>query len=150
MVWAVMKLIITILSVLMFSLSAFADNVTDLRPAIKEAADANGIDPVLMEAIIRHESAHATSKAARSKNNLAGIMGRRGQRSYGSKEECVADLGRILAKYKARGRVTTAQIGRVYCTTGGWSRYIDSYMKAIRSGKYGNVDLYSQPAAAAE
>lgn len=116
---------------------AAADVVADMRPVINEVAAANGVDPVLMEAIIRHESAHATSKAARTRNNLAGIMGRRGQRRYETKECCVRDLGRILGNYKARGRVTTAQIGRVYCTTRGWARYINRYMNDIRAGRYG-------------
>ncbi len=135
-----MKCIMTMLTCLLMVAVAFADAVTDLRPTIREAAAANGIDPVLMEAIIRHESAHATSKAARNKNNLAGIMGRRGQRRYESKEECVHDLGRLLGKYKAKGRVTVAQIGRVYCQNGSpWAKYINLYMRQIRAGKWGDL-----------
>ena len=141
-----MRLVLTIISALALSTAAFSDVVEELRPAIKAAADENGIDPVLIEAIIRHESGHATSHAARHKNNLAGIMGRRGQRTYQTKEECVADLGRILAKYKARGRVTTAQIGRVYCTVGGWARQVNSHMAAIRSGRHGSLEIYGLPA----
>ena len=136
-----MKSIVTMLTCLLMVWSvATADTVTDLRPTIREAAAANGVDPVLMEAIIRHESAHATSSAARKKNNLAGIMGRKGQRRYESKEECVHDLGRLLGKYKAKGRVTVAQIGRVYCQSGSpWANYINSYMKQIKAGKWGDL-----------
>ncbi len=136
-----MKSIVTMLTCLLMVWSvATADTVTDLRPTIREAAAANGVDPVLMEAIIRHESAHATSSAARKKNNLAGIMGRKGQRRYESKEECVHDLGRLLGKYKAKGRVTVAQIGRVYCQSGSpWASYINSYMKQIKAGKWGDL-----------
>ena len=78
----------TILTGLMMVLTAHSEIVTALRPAIREAAANNGVDPVLMEAIMRHESANATSSAARKKNNLAGIMGRRGQRRYATKEAC--------------------------------------------------------------
>ena len=136
-----MKSIVTMLTCLLMVWSvATADTVTDLRPTIREAAAANGVDPVLMEAIIRHESAHATSSAARKKNNLAGIMGRKGQRRYESKEECVHDLGRLLGKYKAKGRVTVAQIGRVYCQSGSpWANYINSYVKQIKAGKWGDL-----------
>lgn len=123
---------------------ANADMVSDLRPAIKAAAEQNGVDPVLMEAIIRLESGHATSVAARTKNNLAGIMGRKGQRSYASKEECVQHLGRILGSYKARGRVTVAQIGRAYSTSRGvWASRVTNFITLIRSGRYGDISVYT-------
>lgn len=144
-----MRVTITILTSLMLVMGAFAgepDMVTALRPAIREAAAAHGVDPVLMEAIIRLESGHATSHAARRKNNLAGIMGRRGQRSYASKEECVKDLARILGKYKARGRVSVAQIARSYCASHGkWTRGVTANMKDIRNGRWGNEHIEDAP-----
>ena len=136
-----MKLTITILTGLMLTWGAVADQVANLRPAINEAAAAHGVDPVLMEAIIRLESGNATSKAARKKNNLAGIMGRRGQRTYASKEDCVKDLARILGNYKAKGRVTVSQISRTYCTSGAkWVRGVNSYMGQIRKGRWGALE----------
>ena len=93
-----MRSILIILTGFMLVWGAMADNVTALRPAINDAAKEHDVDPVLMEAIIRHESAKATSSAARRKNNLAGIMGKKGQRKYESKEACVQDLARLLAK----------------------------------------------------
>lgn len=139
-----MKGILTSLICLFAVMAASADVVSDLRPAINEAAVKNGIDPVLMEAIIRHESGNATSHAARTKNNLAGIMGRKGQRRYASKEECISHLGTILAKYKAKGRVTVAQIGRVYCATRApWASKVTFFMNQIRSGRWGDISAYS-------
>ncbi len=133
-----MKYILTMTTCLLMAMGAAASEVVALRPAIKEAAAAHGVDPVLVEAIIRHESAHATSKAARSKNNLAGIMGRRGQRRYETKEECVKDLARILGNYKAKGRETPTQISRVYCESRGpWVRNVTLYMRQIQEGKWG-------------
>ncbi len=142
-----MRRILTVVAaVVLGGVVAVADVVSDLRPAIRDAARQNGVDPVLMEAIIRHESANATSRAARTKNNLAGIMGRRGQRAYSSKEECVKHLGSILAKYRARGRVTVAQIGRVYCQTRSpWAANVRSFMSRIRAGRWGDVSIYHQP-----
>ena len=142
-----MRYFLTILTLCFAMLgTSFADTVTDLRPVINEAAAANGVDPVLVEAIIRYESAHATSHAAVKKNNLAGIMGRRGQRRYESKEDCVRDLARILGEYKAKGRVTLTQISRTYCASGGeWVSIVSHNMRAIRAGKWGEV-----PYAAAE
>lgn len=137
-----MRSFLTILTLCFAMLgTSFADTVTDLRPVINEAAAANGVDPVLVEAIIRYESAHATSHAAVKKNNLAGIMGRRGQRRYESKEDCVRDLARILGEYKAKGRVTVAQIGRIYCTSGDpWARSVSANMNSIRNGKWGALE----------
>ena len=131
----------TIIAGWMMTWGVVADQVSDLRPAIKEAAAEHGVDPVLVEAIIRHESANATSHAARKKNNLAGIMGRKGQRRYECKEDCVKDLARILGGYKAKGRVTVQQISRMYCKSHAeWVRYVNSYMGQIRSGKWGEVE----------
>ena len=94
-----------------------------------------------MEAIIRHESANATSYSARRRNNLAGIMGRRGQRKYESKEACVNDLAQILAKYRAKGRVTVAQIGRAYCSShSSLTRHVNGLMGQIRKGKFGELE----------
>lgn len=133
-----MRVTMTILTGLMMVLTAQSEIVTALRPAIREAAAKNGVDPVLMEAIIRHESANATSSAARRKNNLAGIMGRRGQRRYATKEACVQDLAELLAKYRAKGRVTVVQISRAYCSNSKhWVSRISSTMSAIRKGKWG-------------
>ncbi len=122
-----------------------ADVVSELRPVIREVAQKNGVDPVLMEAIIRLESGNATSSAARNKNNLAGIMGRRGQRTYSSKEECVKHLGAILAKYKARGRVSVVQISRTYCQARGpWVSRVNAFMARIRAGQWGSTRIYEQ------
>lgn len=133
-----MKFVLSIVVCFSLCWGAVADIVSDLRPVINEAAAQHGIDPVLVEAIIRLESGHATSAAARKKNNLAGIMGRRGQRTYESKEHCVRDLARLLGAYKAKGRVTVAQIGRVYCRSHArWVRGVNDNMARIRAGKWG-------------
>ena len=138
-----MRGVLTALAGLLLVAVASADTVSDLRPAIGEAARQHGVDPVLMEAIIRHESGHATSRAARTKNNLAGIMGRRGQRTYASKEECIRHLGSILAKYKARGRTTVPQIGRIYCQSRApWAHKVSLFMQQIRSGRWGSIQAY--------
>ena len=138
-----MKGILTALVGILTVMVASGDAVADLRPVIKEAAEQNGVDPVLMEAIIRLESGHATSNAARTKNNLAGIMGRKTLRSYASKEECIRHLGSILANYKARGRVTVAQIGRAYSQSRGvWAVRVTNCMGQIRNGRWGSIDMY--------
>ena len=124
-------------------LAVYGDAVSELRPVIKEVATQNGLDPVLMEAIIRQESGNATSHAARTKNNLAGIMGRKGQRTYASKAECIRHLGSILVNYRAKGRVTVAQIAKAYCQARSvWIRRVNSFMGQIRDGRWGDISLY--------
>lgn len=145
-----MKTLILVISMLAMPVVAANTNkstdvISNLRPTISKVAKENGIDPVLMEAIMRHESGHGSSYSARNRNNLAGIMGRKGQRVYASKEACVEHLGSILAKYKARGRVTTAQIGKIYCKpTGKWVSNVNSQMKNIRSGRHGDISIYTK------
>ena len=73
-----MKYLTTILTAtLLICQTLVADTVTDLRPTIKEAAAVNDVDPVLMEAIIRLESGHAQSKAARTATHGATATDRR-------------------------------------------------------------------------
>ena len=135
------RILTALVGMLALLMVANADTVSELRPVINEAAAKNGVDPVLMEAIIRLESGNATSRAARTKNNLAGIMGRKGQRTYGSKEECVHHLGSILGKYKAKGRVTVAQIARSYCQARvPWTRRVTAMMGQIRAGRWGALE----------
>lgn len=118
-----------------------ADVVTELRPRIREEAVKRDIDPVLIEAIIRHESAHGTSKAARSKNNLAGIKAGRSLKRYPNKDESVAHLALVLERYKNRGITSPRQLSKRYCSSGArqWERYVNQYMAAIKKGSYGPV-----------
>ena len=124
-------------------LTCLADVVSDLRPAIWQAAATNQVDPIFMEAILRHESANGKSKAARTKNNLAGIMRKRGgQRSFESKEECVAYLGQLLQNYNRRGMKSMSSIGKRYAGSrkkSEWVYYVNLYMKQIKAGKWGNL-----------
>lgn len=119
-----------------------ADVITDLRPIIRQEAGRRDVDPILLEAIIRHESAHGASKAARSKNNLAGIKAGRSLKRYDSKDESVAHLAQVLERYKNRGITTPGQLSKRYCSSGSrqWERYVNQYMVAIQKGRYGPVD----------
>lgn len=130
------------LLVLCALLPAEADVIADLRPHIREEAKAKSVDPVLLEAIMRHESAHGQSKAAKNKNNLAGIKAGRCLKTYDSKEDSVSHLAEVLAKYKKRGVVSVNGLSYRYCASSPktWARYINRYMSAIRKGTYGAYD----------
>lgn len=140
---------VLLLSLLISGLGVLhADVISDLRPRIREEAEKRDVDPVLMEAILRHESAHGTSKAARTKNNLAGIKAGYRLKRYESKDDSVAHLAVVLGRYKDRGISTPRQLSRRYCATSPrqWERYVNMYMNSIRKGKYGS----SEPKAEAK
>ena len=68
-------------------------------------------------------------------------MGRRGQRRYETKEDCMKHLAEILGNYHAKGRVTLIQLSRVYCEShSSWVRGVTYYMNSIRAGKWGNPE----------
>lgn len=77
------------------------------------------IDPNLLTAIAKHETGNGTSRAANEKNNIAGMMGKNGLRSYGSVEESIFDMARNLRQnYLDQGKDTIAKIGAKYAPVG--------------------------------
>ena len=77
------------------------------------------IDPNLLSAIAIHETGNGSSKAAHEKNNIAGMMGRNGLRSYDSVEESIFDMARNLRQnYLNQGKTTIAEIGAKYAPVG--------------------------------
>ncbi|MCD7797939.1 MAG: glucosaminidase domain-containing protein, partial [Akkermansiaceae bacterium] len=135
--WLGMKILLPLLMG-MTPLLVRADVITDLRPHIRQEAEEKGVDPVLLEAILRHESAHGKSKAAKRKNNLAGIKAGRSLKKYGKKEDSVTHLAEVLAKYKQKGVTSVTQLSRRYCagSPSAWAQYINRYMASIRKGSY--------------
>lgn len=129
--------------VTLLCLPLFADTISALRPAIRKSAVEHGVDPVLMEAIIRFESGNGKSKAARQKNNFGGLMRKRGGlQKFETPEEGVEAVAVLLAKYRASGLTSVESVGRRYCrrSSGRWVRNINTYRQAIVEGKYGALD----------
>ncbi len=77
------------------------------------------LDPNLLSAIAIHETGNGTSRAANEKNNIAGMMGKNGLRSYDSVEESIFDMARNLRQnYLNQGKSTVAEIGAKYAPVG--------------------------------
>ncbi|WP_033542923.1 glucosaminidase domain-containing protein [Planococcus sp. CAU13] len=77
------------------------------------------LDPNLLSAIAIHETGNGTSRAANEKNNIAGMMGKNGLRSYDSVEESIFDMARNLRQnYLNQGKTTIASIGAKYAPVG--------------------------------
>ena len=77
------------------------------------------IDPSLLSAIAIHETGNGSSRAVNEKNNVAGMMGKDGLRTYASVEDSIFDMARNLRKnYLNQGKDSIAEIGAKYAPVG--------------------------------
>ena len=77
------------------------------------------LDPNFLSAIAIHETGNGSSRAVNEKNNVAGMMGKNGLRSYDSLEESIFDMARNLRQnYLNQGKTTIAEIGAKYAPVG--------------------------------
>ena len=77
------------------------------------------VDPALLTAIAQHETGNGTSKAANVKNNIAGMMGKNGLKSYSSIEESIMDMARNISKnYLGMGLTSISKIADKYAPIG--------------------------------
>jgi beta-N-acetylglucosaminidase len=101
-----------------------------------DAQEKYGINAEFLAAIAIHESGNGSSAAARRKNNFFGLMGKRGQLSFDTPQECIECAAKNLTKpngyYIAKGRYTIGSIGKKWAADKKWSSKIVSTMKSIR------------------
>ncbi|WP_422121900.1 glucosaminidase domain-containing protein [Planococcus sp. X10-3] len=77
------------------------------------------LDPNFLSAIAIHETGNGSSRAVNEKNNVAGMMGRNGLRSYDSLEESIFDMARNLRQnYLNQGITTVSAVGAKYAPVG--------------------------------
>ncbi|WP_312470794.1 glucosaminidase domain-containing protein [Neobacillus sp.] len=77
------------------------------------------INPALLTAIAQHETGNGKSRAANEKNNVAGMMGVNGLKSYSSIEDSIMDMARNLSKnYLGIGLSSISKIGAKYAPIG--------------------------------
>ena len=81
-----------------------------------------GVSAAFLAAVVNSESG-GTSTAAKTKNNVAGIMdpktGYKKQKEFNSVEECLEELAcNLKNNYINQGRVTVSQIFEKYCPIG--------------------------------
>jgi hypothetical protein len=104
-----------------------------------EAGKKYQINPAFLAAVSMHETGNGTSNAARFKNNVAGMMGKNGLKSYDSIEESIFDMARNLREnYLNEGKTTIAAIGNKYAPVGAandptglnnhWVKGVQSYL----------------------
>ncbi|MDQ0199558.1 glucosaminidase domain-containing protein [Neobacillus ginsengisoli] len=84
-----------------------------------QAGQQFNIDPALLAAIAQHETGNGQSNAARQKNNIAGMMGVNGLKSYSSIEQSIMDMAHNISKnYLGSGLHTISMIGSKYAPIG--------------------------------
>ncbi len=87
--------------------------------AFVNAGKVFNVDPALLAAIAQHETGNGKSRAAVEKNNIAGMMGINGLKSYASVEESIMDMARNISKnYIGNGLSSIAKIGAKYAPIG--------------------------------
>ncbi|MEH7253885.1 glucosaminidase domain-containing protein [Neobacillus niacini] len=93
--------------------------LTGMGEVFVRAGQKHNIDPALLAAVAQHETGNGTSRAVIDKNNVAGMMGKSGLRSYGSVEESIMDMARNLSKnYLGQGLSSISQIAAKYAPVG--------------------------------
>jgi hypothetical protein len=84
-----------------------------------QAGKLYNVDPALLAAISQHETGNGKSHAANEKNNIAGMMGANGLKSYSSVEASIMDMARNLSKnYLGEGLTSISKIGAKYAPIG--------------------------------
>jgi beta-N-acetylglucosaminidase len=84
-----------------------------------KAGQTYNIDPALLTAVAQHESGNGKSQAANIKNNIAGMMGPNGLKSYETVEESIMDMARNLSSnYLGKGLTSISSIGAKYAPVG--------------------------------
>ncbi|MGG1399035.1 glucosaminidase domain-containing protein [Bacillus salipaludis] len=93
--------------------------LTGMGDAFIRAGQQFNINPALLAAIAQHETGNGKSPAAVVKNNIAGMMGQNGLKSYSTIEESIFDMARNLSKnYLGNGLTSISKIGAKYAPQG--------------------------------
>lgn len=77
------------------------------------------LNPLFLAAIAQHETGNGSSRAILEKNNVAGMMGRNGLRTYSTLQESIDAMASNLRRnYLNQGLTTISQIGAKYAPVG--------------------------------
>ncbi|MCM3763598.1 glucosaminidase domain-containing protein [Neobacillus niacini] len=99
--------------------SVLKGKLAGMGASFMEAGRQYNINPNLLASIAMHETGNGSSRAASEKNNIAGMMGKNGLRSYDSVADSIFDMARNLRKnYLDKGFDTIAKIGGKYAPVG--------------------------------
>lgn len=85
------------------------------------------INALFLSSVIRVETGNGTSYSYRVKNNIGGVRGSRGYRTFKNKVECLRYMQDFLYRgYINKGRKSVASIGQKYSASGRWASMVGS------------------------
>ncbi len=110
-----------------------------------DAGQKYNVDPSLLVAISQHETGNGKSRAAEEKNNIAGMMGKNGLKSYATVQESIMDMARNVSEnYVKKGLTSISTIGAKYAPIGAandptglnnnWVNGVTKYYNTINIG----------------
>ena len=110
-----------------------------------KAGSKYGIDPAFLAAVAMHETGNGTSKAIKEKNNVGGMMGKNGLRSFDSVPDGIDAMASNLKRlYIDQGLVSIADIQKKYAPVGAtndptglnnhWQNGVSKHMDSVLSG----------------
>ncbi len=93
--------------------------LTGMGETFVKAGQRFNVNPALLAAISQHETGNGKSNAAAEKNNVAGMMGSHGLKSYASIADSIMDMAQNISKnYLGKGLSSIATIGSKYAPIG--------------------------------
>lgn len=99
-----------------------------------------GVNPISIIAIAMHESARGISSGALKKNNIGGLMGKKGLMTFKSVDDCIEKMAQILQRHTQNRRETISKLGNSgrYCAKSSaknWIKDVNFYIKQLESKK---------------
>lgn len=94
-----------------------------------------GVNPAVLMAIAMTESARGTSKAALSKNNVGGIMGKRSLRTFAKVDDCIEVMAQTISNHHNKSKLqSVADLGYSgkYCDKSVAEEWIKNVMFYIK------------------
>lgn len=98
-----------------------------------EKGEKYGVNPAVLASIAMHESGRGTSYAARVKNNVGGIMGKKSLRNFDSVEDCIETMAKTVKKRLNQGYKDVASLGASgkYCAKSAskeWTKAVTKFL----------------------
>ena len=117
--------------------SKLKDKAAAFVKSAQNESHANKLDPFVLIAISMEESARGVSNASMQKNNIGGIMGKRGLRKFDNVESCIDSIASTINKRVTEGYKTISSIGYSgrYCAKSvapHWIKNVTMYAESLR------------------
>lgn len=95
-----------------------------------ESGEKHHVNPSVLVAIAMHESGRGTSAMAKTRNNIGGLIGKKGAIKFDRVEDCIESMARTIEKHTKNDILTIEQLGRSgkYCAKSVGDRWADNVL----------------------